>query len=257
MNIKGFMALASAGLLAACGGGGSSNTQVEISPERLFLDGAGVARGVAVDGSSVLIMIDDVAGFVDFIQTNGIDNSTSGLAPSNFNVVQSLSTNANLRQGAINSGSIVGNVIIVEDLGGQAFNALIEIPGQEIMIFTRGSKFGSAPSGSFTYSGTFVTGLRSVTPEIEYGSFALTANFNNKTFSINASNAFDTLSGSGSVNTSNGELASNSLVMNTSGTSRTASLYGSLHGNNAESVSGMFHSNEASPVYAGTFVGSR
>nr|WP_213395934.1 hypothetical protein [Yoonia sp.] len=240
--------------LAACGGGGS--TPVEISPERIFSDGAGVARGVATDGDTVLIISDEIGFFVDSLQTEGVSSGPSSL-PSDFAIVQTLTTNANIRQGAINSGSLVANVTIVEDLSGKTFSTILEIPGLNTLFASRGDAYRAAPAGSFTYNGTFVTGLRNINPQLEYGSFSLNTNFNNQTFTINGFNSFDTLSGSGVVNTSTGELASNTLTMNTSGTNRSASLYGSLHGNSAESVSGVFHSNEASPVYVGTFIGSR
>lgn len=240
--------------LTACGGG-SSGVPIEIRPERIFSDGGGVASGKTTNGSSFVYIIDDVGEFVDFVQTN--NTTGEGLDLNTFGIVQILPTNANVRQGAANNGSLVGNITVVDDLGGRADIRIFEFPNTNIIFATVGDKFVSSPIGSLTYNGTFITGYRDINPLIEYGSFTLNANFTNKTFFINGSNDYDTLSGSGTMNIATGTLSSNTLTMNTSGTGRAASLYGNLHGNNAESVSGMFHSNSASQYYIGAFVGSR
>ena len=248
--------------LSACGGSGdgsATNPTVSFTAVKAFSDVAGVARGVASDGSRSVVISPDIAEVVSSANST-TQQQIDGINASDFPIVQELSTNANLREGALSFDAFPGvvmNVLAIEDLGSDSAVVLLSIPTYGNAVIASGTPLTNIPSGNFTYSGTLGTGFRSVNPQIEYGSFLLTANFNNGTFTFDGSSLSDELSGSGNVNLVNGDLSSNNITMITSGTNRTASMYGQFHGNGATGVSGVFHSNEASPVYSGAFVGSR
>ena len=251
------LAICSVALLAACGGGGgsASNTPASLSltTQRVFADRAGVARGTDDSGNKVILITPEVAAVV-----SAPDNSTADIQVSAFPVVRNLNTNARLRQGAITVDGVAVNVTVVEDNGGEAALALAEIPGFANQLMAISTPSTTLPSGNFQYSGTLATGVRNVNnPQVELGSFTLDANFNAQSFAINGSTTSDTVSGSGVIDNSSGKINSSNITMVTSGTNRTATLYGQFSGNNAESVSGVFHTNEQTPAYAGGFVGSR
>lgn len=245
--------------LAACGGGSSSvsnNPTANFTTIKQFSDGGGVATGVFSDGArSVLI----APGIVDVVAAanSTTQDDIDGIDFSDFPIVQQLGTNANIRQGAMTIEGIVVNNTIIEDLGGNSNIALQEIPNFGNQLIATGTSLGTIPSGSFVYNGTLGTGFRSLNPQIQFGSFSMSANFNAGTFNFNGSTLSDTLSGNGFINVTNGSLASGNLNLTTSGTQRTATMYGNFHGGTAQGVSGIFHSNEANPVFSGGFVGSR
>ena len=112
--------------------------------------------------------------------------------------------------------------------------------------------------GTHSYSGTLATGVRILNdPQLELGHFTLTADFGRKTYTFTGETYSDTIEGAGVLNTATGAFLTTNMQMTTSGTSRAATMYGQFHGASAQSVAGVFHSNEASPEYAGAFVGSR
>lgn len=251
--------------LAACGGGsGSADSNggpsapptANYSALTAFADGGGVGRGVDEDGGQLVFIGPDITEAI--AQLN--DQSQDDLADidiEDFPIVQVFDNDANLREGAISVEGFTFNVTIVEDAGGQAGIFLFEDPGFSNILMAGGTGVGSLPAGTFTYSGTLATGLRSANPQAEFGEFVLLADFNSGNFDFDGATLSDTVSGSGTIDSSSGTIASNNMEMNTSGVERSATMYGQFHGNQAESVSGVFHSNEPTPVYAGGFAGSR
>lgn len=258
-TISTILATTAALALTACGGGSSgvsNNPTVNFTTVKQFSDGGGVATGVRSDGARSVFLapeIADVVAAANSVTQNDID----GIVSSDFPIVQQLGTNANIRQGAMTIQGTVVNVTIFEDLGGNSEIELQEIPNFGNQLLAKGTPLGTIPSGTFVYNGTLGTGFRSVNPQIEFGSFSMSANFNAGTFTFNGSTLSDTLAGNGFVNVTNGSLASSNLNLTTSGTQRTATMYGNFHGGTAQGVSGIFHSNEASPLFSGGFVGSR
>lgn len=168
-----------------------------------------------------------------------------------------LSTNANLREGTITIDGVAANVTAIEDLGGEAGLVLAEVPNIASIGMATGTALTGNPVGNQTYSGTFLMGPRSVNANQELGSFDMTADFNNDTYSFSGQTTNNSLNGNGVIDVVDGEFRSNNLSATTSGTSRSATMYGQLHGNDAKSVSGVFHTNESSADYVGGFVGSK
>jgi hypothetical protein len=251
------LSLSAIALLTACGGGATSNNPVaSYTTLQVFNDGAGVARGTGNDGSQALVITPDVTEVV--AEANTVTGSDiAGLQVSDFAIVQSLGTNANLRSGALTTNGVTMNILAVEDLGGEAGIILAEIPNYASIVMVTGTQYGSAPSGTFTYSGTMGMGPRTTNATAELGSFTMSANFSNQTFTYNGTTTSNSVSGSGVLDTTNGRFATNSLAINTNNVSRTGTMYGQMHGSTAKSVSGVFNTNETSPFYTGAFVGSR
>lgn len=247
-------------LLAACGGGSSAisnNPTANYSTVKVFSDDAGVARVVSTDGVQGYVIVPDVASVVSTANSLTAED-LANVQVSDFPVVQVLNSNANLRQGAMTVEGQVANVTAIEDLGGEAAAFFIEFPGYANALIVSGTQPVSIPTGAYQYQGTLGTGVRNVNnAQPEFGAFTLDANFAAQSFNINGSTLSDTLSGSGVINNSIGTINSNNLALTTSGENRSATLYGQFHGNAASSVSGVFHSNENTPVYAGFIVGSR
>lgn len=269
MKFKGLIALPALSLLAACGGGSTSSSggnintppplvtptpTVNFTTLRAFSDGAGVGRGVASDGSEAVFIAPEISAVVaEANQTSA--NPVNDIQFSDFAVVQTLPT-AVVRQGTVTFEGEVANVLIVEDNSGEAGLVYLEFPGFADAVFATGSAYGTAPNGAFTYNGVHVIGDR-FSGGTEDGNFTLTADFNNRTFGYSGATASTTLTGSGAIDTANGRFTSNNLSSNVSGSTNSASMYGQLHGSSAQAVSGVFHTNESDPNFAGAFVGNR
>jgi hypothetical protein len=257
MKLKAIATLSSVGILAACGGsstGSITSPTASFTTLRAFSDGAGVGRGVASDGTETVFIAPDIAAVVASAnQSSG--TPIENIQFSDFAVVETLPT-AVVREGTITVEGEVANVVIVEDNGGEAGLVYVLVPGVADAVFAAGSAFGTAPNGTFTYNGVHIIADRFF-GGADVGDFTLTADFTNRTFTYNGSTVSSTLTGSGTIDTVNGRFASNSLSSNVLGDTNTASMYGQLHGSSAQSVSGVFHTNESDPFYAGAFVGSR
>jgi hypothetical protein len=261
MIFKAFLTLPLVGLLAACGGSSTSSTPPASSTPtasfttlRAFSDGAGVGRGVSSDGIETVFIAPDIAEVVA-VANQTANSPVDDIQFSDFQVTRTLPT-AVVREGAITIEGNVANVIIVEDNGGEAGLIYVVFPGVADAVFATGSAFGTAPNGAFTYNGVHIIGERGL-GGAEDGSFTLTADFNSRTFNYSGATASSSLTGTGQIDTVNGRFASSNLSSNVLGSTNTASMYGQLHGNSAQSVSGVFHTNESDPRYGGAFVGSR
>jgi hypothetical protein len=254
MNKKLVLAAPCLAMLAACGGG--STGAVSYTALKVFSDGDGVGRGVASDGTKLVFITPDVGATVTAANTGSSD--ALNVTASDFPVVQNLATNAKLRQGAVTIEGIAANVTIVEDLGGDASLILFDIPNYASLGMAGGSAMTGNPTGTHTYNGTMTMGSRSSGGAgQQLGSFAMSANFDTQAYSFSGSTTSHTLNGTGLIDTASGRFSSNNLNATTFGTGRSATMYGELHGNAANSVSGVFHTNESSATYSGGFVGSK
>jgi len=254
MSKKASLLLALLALSGCLGGGGGSSTPA-FSTLRAFSDGAGVAAGTD-DGLRFIVITPDVAGVVSSLNNDSSDSLDS--RASDFPIVQVLSTNANLRQGALTVNGIAANMTIIQDLGGDAALALIEAPTLPAQIgFAFGQPLTGTPVGTHTYNGTMTMGVRGLIGGQQIGSFSMGADFSANTYTFTGTTANNSLSGSGVIDAQAGTFSSNNLTAVTTGTTRSATMHGQLHGNGATSVSGVFHTNESSPTHAGGFVGSR
>ena len=254
MNKKLVLAAPCLAMLAACGG--SSTGAVSYTALKVFSNGDGVGRGVASDGTKLVFITPDVGATVEAANIGSSD--ALNVTASDFPVVQNLATNAKLRQGAVTIEGIAANVTIVEDLGGDASLILFDIPNYASLGMAGGSAMTGNPTGTHTYNGTMTMGSRSSGGAgQQLGSFAMSANFDTQAYSFSGSTTNHSLNGTGLIDTASGRFSSNNLNATTFGTERSATMYGELHGNAANSVSGVFHTNESSATYSGGFVGSK
>ena len=282
MKLKVSLTLSAVALLAACGGGGGSTSNIPMVDENpmdgnnpppgnnpgasytplgdeddIFGDGAGVARGTANDGSQALIITPQVKAVVENASTaSQIDD----LQLSDLPIVRRLETNANLRRGAFRTDGITFNVLAVEDLEGEAVIIQAEVPNVANFLGVEGSQYGAAPTGTFTYNGTMAMGRRVGNAPTEFGSFSMSADFSNQEFTYSGDTTSNSVTGSGFSNTTTGRFTTNTLDITTGGVSgvkREGTMHGQTHGSSAQSVSGVFHTNEINPLYSGAFVGSR
>jgi len=246
--------------LSGClgGGGGSSSAVATVSVVSTFADGAGVSTGVAnsEDGNlPVIIMAPEIVAVTNALNSDTDDDSDE-LDFDSLPIVQVLASGANCRQGTVTFDGQTVNAIAIDDRGDEAFLFGFESNGVAAAIAI-GTPLTGTPVGTQTYTGTLTMGVRGALALQELGSFTMGANFSTNTFTFNGTTTSNSLNGSGVIDTGNGTFASNNLTAVTNGTNRTATMFGNLHGNAATSVSGLFHTNEATPTHAGGFVGSR
>lgn len=242
--------------VSACsGGGGGSNTisEAPASVVRVFSDGSGVARGQNVNsGAKLLFVGPDIAQLV-----SDVNDGPAPDAPELFGNIEPVGSapGGGIRQeGAISVGSVAANVTAVTNPDDTAGIFYFDDPNASSLVVASGSDHQSLPEGSFTYSGTLATGLRSTDPMIEYGTFTMDADFANQTFEFDGQTASDTLDAVGVIDVEDGQFSASNVQFVTSGTQRGGRLYGNVHGANGDAVSGVAHSGESSPVYGAAFV---
>ena len=245
--------------LSACGGGGGDVTTptAQFSTLSVLANGDGIARGVTSTGEEALIYSPDIVTVVR--EANSASSSDiANVAASDFPVT-SLNGNARIRTGTMSSNGITFNVTAVEDVGTtDAAVIFLEMPvGYNDVIMTTGSAYSNPPSGSHTYSGTQMTTSSNSLAPGAVGSFTMTANFGQETFSYSGSSGGVSVSGSGVLDTANGRYATSGLSVTSGSTNYSGTMHGLLHGNGAQATSGVFHTSGSSPAYTGSFVGSR
>lgn len=256
--LKLFIAMNMLFVLGACGGGGggtSSQPQVTASTIKLFEDGAGVALATnASDNQKLLVLSPDIVDVVSVVNLSSNVNESADF--SNLTITGSTAT-AKIYTGTVVSEGVTMNLTGYQDNGDEAVILFAEIPAVANAVFTTGTPLNGVPSGTFTYNGLHGFGRRAlgVTPEL--GSFSMSANFTNGTFSYSGTTASSTLTGTGAIDASAGRFTSTGMTLNAPLGNYTATLHGLLHGTNASAVSGVYHSNDTYPDYAGAFVGAR
>ena len=149
------------------------------------------------------------------------------------------------------------NVLAIEDLGGEAAIIQVAVPNVANFLGVEGSQYGAEPTGTFTYNGTMAMGRRVGNASTDFGSFSMSADFSNQSFTYNGTTTSNRVVGSGFLDTTNGQFTTDTLTITTGEVPRPGTMYGQTHGSSAQSVSGVFHTNENSPLYTGAFVGSR
>ena len=243
--LRSILLILSAFVLSACGGGGTSGV---FNTSRVFSDGAGVG----------LFTLKNEQGY--WIAPNIAQVTTDNLVfinDDNFPIVQVFSNGARLRQGAAVVEGVGINVYVIDDPAQKSKLVYYDAPGIATVLGGWGPTYTGAPSGNYSYNGTFAAGPRIFGRDPEVGLFNLDADFSSQSFTFSALSNTYSLSGSGFVNLGTGQLTSRVMNFSTGYTNRSASMDGLLHGPSAEGVSGVFHTNEANPAFAGGFAGTR
>ena len=172
-------------LLAACGGG-STTESVTASAIKIFSDGAGVARFVSNETANkeMVMIANNIIAEVANANAEGI-SSTGTVDITQYPII-SQSNGYNLRQGVLTEGSLAVNVIIAEKIGSGKSSIAYLWDNSADVIATGSRAYGSAPTGSHTYSGLYFAGGRSSSFS-EIGNLSLSTNFTSNTFTVNAS----------------------------------------------------------------------
>jgi hypothetical protein len=243
--------------LGACGGGGGggSSPQVTGSTVKLFEDGAGVALATNVSNNQKLLTLSPE--IVDVVSSlNSSSNVDDSVDFSNLTLSGTTAT-AKIYTGTVTIEGITANLTGYDDNSGEAALLFLEIPLRANAVYATGTPLNGIPSGTYTYNGLHGFGRRAVGVTPEIGGFSMSANFSAGTFSYSGTTTSSTLTGSGAIDAGVGRFTSTTMSLNAPLGSYTASLHGLLHGTNAVAVSGVYHSNDTYPDYAGAFVGAR
>ncbi len=265
-SFKNLFAIVFVAALSACGGGGGGSQQAveENSSKAEVLVSLSDSQGVAriTDNDSVgLIYFPEISNFVSSYNSSSDNNNSSDIAslnPSSFPVI-STTTSTETRRGTFTiDGSSINVTALKNNKTSNAYGIYLELPGYADGYIMSGDSVSQIPvSGNQIFAGAFTQNARSVIAPGAIGSFSLNVNFSQRTFSLNASAASTSLSGSGVINISNGLFATSNATFSRNGVNYPATIYGNLVGSGASSVIGVFYTNDTSPDYAGTFLGSR
>lgn len=263
--------------LSGClgGGGGSSSSVSSLSDAASlsnsvaslssFADNGGVAAGNATDDDDgsvirVIILGPQISETVSAINAGATDPNNNDLTFENVTATQTLSDNSIVQQGTDTFNGATVDFRLIIDSQQEAFLGIIEDPTSSVGAtgFALGAPLSGSLVGAHTFTGTLAMGERGPISNIDMGSFTMAADFGANSYTFTgATNGGDTLNGSGAFNLQTGTFTASNFTAVTSGTNRDATVFGQLHGNGGTSVSGVFHTNEATPTHHGGFVGSR
>lgn len=253
--LKVIFAIISAVALLGCGGSGT--TTANFTALSVLSNGQGVARGVTSDGRQALVFTSGVRDFVSGANEAGnggvSDASTSDLPITYKN------GNVEVRTGTGSSGGYTWNIASLENKAVPDAAAIyMETPGYADTLAVTGAKFTSSPIvGTYLYTGTQTSNARSVIAPGSIGTFQMYINFGSEDFSYNGNSGGVSVSGSGAVDVKNGRFATSGLTIKKGYTTYGGTMHGLLHGTNARSTSGVFHTSDYAPDYSGTFLGSK
>jgi hypothetical protein len=242
--------------LTACGGGGGVTQGY--SSVSVLSDASGVAKA-NLDSTTALVLIPSVDTYI----ANG-NAGLNGAGDDNFelNQVPIIGTTsvATIRQGAVSaSDGISQNITVYEINDATEGFGLIELPQYGIRYFIAASEkpLSNIPSGTFTYTGNQVVRHWQGGSFKEFGDVTINADFTNKEFVYSGSSSNAGVNGIGYLDTSTGKLTSVDASLIANGSAYTATIHGLLSGAGASSITGVFHTNDASPDYAGAFVAKK
>ena len=271
MNTKLILAAPCLALLAACGGSsdGSSTNPTTTNPTttdptttdptttnpvvlQTFGDGAGIARAKITQNGTMI-----VANVMEYNIGSYSPDPTDVIDPSGVNFTGS-NAHGDFYNGTTTINGKQVNVLYYEDSSQEVAGAYLVGNGEDFLIVF-GNEVSNIPSGSYSYTGTNVIGLRDGSYS-EEGTFAMNVNFTSSTASLTGSTASSSIGGSGiSINSSDGTFTSNNLTLTeiASGLNTTATIHGNFHGSGATGVTGIYTDNATTPTYAGVIAGTR
>ena len=245
--------------LTACGGGGGGTVATTPSSTAVVLttltNGQGVARLKGSNGSVALIFSHDISTVA---QSATGSSGPLAVSAENFPIISSTATTTT-RRGTLTEGTQTTNVTILKNNSTtNAYGLYFEVPNYADLISVFGAAATAVPdSGTIIYTGVLSQNARSIVAPGQLGSFSIQVNYALKTFSIVGSAGGASLSGSGAIDTASGLFATSNASFGISGFTYSATIYGNLNGTGASSVSGVFYTNDSTPDYAGSFIGSR
>lgn len=239
--------------VSACGGGGGP-VEVSYNTLRVFSDGAGVAVGTT-GATKELTLIPEVSAVVTEVNNLG-DASQYTVELSSFPIIGS-TANSTIRQGAITSDGITQNILIYEIDGEQGFGQ-ITMPEYGIKYYSAQSNGDPVnPTGTFTYAGDQLVEAWQSGSFSEIGTVTITANFDSNSISYSGQTASSTLNGTGVLEVDEARFTDVDATLVVSGQTYTTTIHGLVNGTDASSTTGVFHTNDLTPDYAGAFVAKK
>lgn len=253
--LKYCVAISAAFALTACGGGGGVSSS--FSAVSVLSDRSGVAR---VSGESqTLVLIPEVDAYIAQGNSGGTGTSDDNFELDQVPIIGSTSV-ATIRQGAVTDKSGNSqNITVYEINNADEGFGLVEVPQYGVVYFIAGSErpLSNIPSGSFTYTGNQVVRHWQGGSFKEFGNVVIDADFTNNEFVYSGNSTNAGVNGIGYLDTSTGKLTSVDANIIANGSTYTATIHGLLSGAGASSVTGVFHTNDSRPDYAGAFVAKK
>ena len=232
--------------LSACGGGGGGSISLNASTERVFLDGSGVASAKYEDGSVAYILGPDIALAVNEVNR---DNTVDRIDTSDYSIVQRVN-GYTIRQGA--DGSTNALVAENDTSGANSMVYVFDNYGDALLVGTKPTS--NLPSGTHTYTGIYAVGDRRAGGS-DLGTATVTANFNQGNFDISAASSTTTLTGSGFIEASNGNLSGTNFTFTDPVNSiYSASVIGKIGSRDgSDEAVGIWYTNDTNPDFGGGF----
>lgn len=250
-------------MLVACGGSGGGGEVITKDPIKftalsVLPNKQGIARITGGDTVGMIFSVELADVIASANSSANDDSSIAKIDPNDFPIISTTAT-TKTRRGTSTSDGVTLNITVVQNNAtDNAAGIYLEIPNEPDIIMVVGESLSAIPaSGTITYRGFFTKNAASVVAPGQIGSFVMIVDFGLNTFTINATTSSMALSGGGVINPSNGLYASTNLSVGVDGVTYIASLYGNLNGISANSVSGIFHTNDFAPDFSGSFIGSR
>ena len=250
MNVKLILAAPCLALLAACGGSsdGSSTNPTTTNPVVLlqtFGDGTTKLR-TRRPGSGKT--------FISMVSNELTDNiATQGYVRSN--------NYGDFHLAAATTGGTPVYGFYYNDFS-EPVDLMYLTGNGKAFVGVSGSDVSNIPSGSYSYTGTNIIGVRG-TDAVNLGYFTMNVNFTSGTASLagstfNGSTPSSSIAGSGiSINSSDGTFTSNDLTLITPSSNNSATIHGNFHGSGATGVTALYTDNARTPVFVGAIVGTR
>ena len=242
-------------ILTGCGGGGGS-PDVSYKAVRVFSDGSGVAIGTQDDNSKGLLLAPEIASLIS-LSAESDGNDDLDIELEDFPIVGTTATSV-IRQGAVSSDGVTQNLLIYEAGNGEDGFALITMPEYGLEYYlTGGEVLANVPSGTFVYRGDQIVRSYSGSGLDQSGTLQINANFDDGTFTYTGQTSTTSMNGTGILEAAQGRFTDTDASLTVGSRSYETTIHGLLHGDGAASAAGVFHSNEATPLYGGAFVAER
>ncbi len=253
MNVKAVTLLATAVILAGCVELDEllDRPKPQLQPVanltvlRTFDDDVGYAAGTDLSGARVIFASENITDVVAAANT-GTQLSLLNLSVDEYLLFKKTS-NSTFREGEVVIEGVKYRVLVVQD--SREFANIYELYDSLVdtgYLVARGSPLGTIPVGQFNYTGTFFealydTSLRGDSVTNAFGTMAATLDFENSTFTLDGNTPNISLTADGAIDNSKGLFSSNTATIEDYGTSKSGRVVGQLHGQSAETISGIWY----------------
>lgn len=247
MNVKACALLATAVILAGCIELNEplGRPVANLTVLRTVYGDVGYAAGTDLSGARVIFASEGIADVVA-AANSGTQISFLNLSVDEYLLFKKTSDSV-LREGEVVIEGVKYRVLVVQD--SREFAAVYELYDSLAdtgVLVARGSPLGTIPVGQFNYTGTFFealydTSIRGDSVTNAFGTMTATLDFENATFTLDGNTPNISLTADGAIDNSKGLFSSNTAIIEDYGTSKSGRVVGQLHGQSAESISGIWY----------------